>query len=292
MSAPRLTLDERYVRSYERIAAAQEAALEQTQVSEWDSKVQGNPKANHPNFAIRRHLLRACGGFPEGDLSDGRQGEGYPGHLWATLQDSLMFYERYPRLNFTVGVRHFIATVRGRLGYLPVGSFLDTPLHVRLSQPSPFDQTRPEPLPPDPTTTAEVHRCGANMAEFFSVTIGSVIGDAFRAFNEECHRLSCHQQGVTASVYVSYLRAGLHRIDRNVDRTIAGVKDVAALTGRRLGTGSTGLGSWTDFCMAPGPYGGSVLISPVDGLGVGDPRGVLQTIARARRLQSEAISAD
>ena len=190
-----------------------------------------------------------------------------------------------------MGVRHFTATVRGRLGDLPVGSFRDTPLHERLSQPSPFDQTRPEPLPPDPTTTAEVHRCGANMAEFFSLTIGPVIGDAFRAFNEECLRLSCHQQGVTARVYVSYLRAALHRIDRNVDRTIAGVKDVAALTGRRLGTGSAGLGSWTDFCMAPGPHGGTVLISPVDGLGVGDPRGVLLSMVRAQKLQLEVVSA-
>ena len=111
------------------MAAALEAALEQKQVSEWDSKVQGNPKANHPIFSIRRHVLRACGGFPEGDLSEGRQGEGYQTHLWAALQDSLVLYEMYPRLNFTVGVRHFTATVRGRLGDLPVGSFGDTPLH-------------------------------------------------------------------------------------------------------------------------------------------------------------------
>ena len=139
MTAPRLTLDERYVRSYERIAAAQEAALEHTQVSEWDSKVQGNPKANHPIFSIRRHVLRACGGFPEGDLSEGRQGEGYQTHLWAALQDSLVLYEMYPRLNFTVGVRHFTAIVRGRLRDLSVGSFSDTPLWKRLTQPSPFD---------------------------------------------------------------------------------------------------------------------------------------------------------
>ena len=60
----------------ERVAAAQEAALEQKQVSESDSKTQGNPLANLPNYLIRRHLLTACGPFPEGGLGDGRLGEG------------------------------------------------------------------------------------------------------------------------------------------------------------------------------------------------------------------------
>ena len=174
---------------------------------------------------------------------------------------------------------------------MAVGSFADTPLHVRLGQNSPFAQTRPEAQPPDPTTAAEVHRCGVNIAVFLSVAISAVLGDMFKAVNEECHRLSCHQQGFTADVYVSYLHATLQRIDRNVDETIAGAKDVAAGTGRRLAAGSTDLGTWTDICMAPGHHGQTDLVSPVAGLGVGDPRGVLQSKARARRLKFEAICA-
>ena len=85
LTAARLSLDERIVLSNERVAAAHEAAVEQAQVSKWDSKYQGNPKASHPNHVIRRHLLTACGRFLEGGLGAGRQGEGYPVLLWATL---------------------------------------------------------------------------------------------------------------------------------------------------------------------------------------------------------------
>jgi len=118
-------------------------------------------------------------------------------------------YEKFSRLNFNVGVRHFRAIVRGRLGDLPVGSFGDTPLHERLTQPSPFAQTRPEPLSPDPTIPSEVHRCGFNMAEWLDHILGPVFGDAFRRFNDECHRLSCHLQGFTARSHVHCLKAAL-----------------------------------------------------------------------------------
>eukprot|EP00614_Pseudopedinella_elastica_P006752 CAMPEP_0172594426 /NCGR_PEP_ID=MMETSP1068-20121228/13809_1 /TAXON_ID=35684 /ORGANISM="Pseudopedinella elastica, Strain CCMP716" /LENGTH=142 /DNA_ID=CAMNT_0013392441 /DNA_START=71 /DNA_END=496 /DNA_ORIENTATION=+ len=129
------------------------------------------------------------------------------------------------------------------------------------------------------------------MAEWFTLTLGRVIGDAIRVFSDECLRLSCHLQGFGAREYVNCLKAALNQIDRNVDGTIALVKDLAAHTGRRLGTGSASLGSWTDFCMAPGPRGETVLISPVDGLDVGDPRGVLLSMVRAQKLQLEVVSA-
>ena len=63
-------LEERKVRSMERVAAAQEAAFEQEQLSETHSKILGNPRANHPDYPIRRFLLIACGRYPEGRLSE------------------------------------------------------------------------------------------------------------------------------------------------------------------------------------------------------------------------------
>ena len=290
-SAQRLSVDERNALSNERMAAASEAALEQKQVPEWDSKILANPRADHPIFLIRRFLLTACGGFPEGALSEGSQGEGYQAHLWAVLNDPLGLYEKFARLNFNVCVRHYIAAVRGRLGDLPVGSFGDAPLHERLTQPSPFAQTRPEPPSRDPTTPSEVYRCGCNMAEWLDHVLGPVVGDAFRRFNEECHRLICHQQGFTAHSHVNCLKAALTKVDRNVDGSIARAKDLAAQTGRRLGTGPASLGAWADICLAPGLRGGTVLINPVEGLDVNDPRGVLQTMVRAQKLQLEVAIA-
>ena len=124
-----LSLEERKVRSMERVAAAQEAAFEQEQLPETHSKIMGNPRANHPNYLIRRFLLIACGRYPEGGLSEGRRGESYLTLLWTTLQDSYEFYRAWPQITFTVTVRHFMAASRGYLGALPIGSFTDTPLH-------------------------------------------------------------------------------------------------------------------------------------------------------------------
>ena len=49
-----LTLEERKVRSLERVAAAQGAAIEQEQLPEMHINIMGNPRANHPDYLIRR----------------------------------------------------------------------------------------------------------------------------------------------------------------------------------------------------------------------------------------------
>ena len=78
--------------SAERVAAALEATLEQTQVSEWDKKIQGDPKANNPIFVVRGLMLSAGGRFETGGLGVGSLGEGCPALLWETLDDSQELY--------------------------------------------------------------------------------------------------------------------------------------------------------------------------------------------------------
>ena len=80
-----LSLEERKVRSMERVAAVQEAALEQKKLPETHSRTKENPRANHPNYLIRRFLLIARGRYPEAGLSEGHRGEGYLKLLWTTL---------------------------------------------------------------------------------------------------------------------------------------------------------------------------------------------------------------
>ena len=73
-----------------------------------------------------------------------------------------------------------------------------------------------------------------NIAVFLAASISPVLGDMFKAFNAEYHRLSCRRQGFTAPVYGGYLLAALKQVD-------ARATDVAAGSGRRLAAGSSSL---------------------------------------------------
>ena len=94
---------------------------------------------------------------------------------------------------------------------------------------SPFTKrAKTEARAADPKSSAEAYRPGENLATFLAVFVSPVLGGKMRAFNEECHRLSCQEQGYTPAVYVGFLDAALLQVDANVTRTIARAK-----TGRR-----------------------------------------------------------
>ena len=68
---------------------------------------------------------------------------------------------------------------------------------------SPFTKrAKTEARAVDPKSSAEAHRCGEKLATFLTVLESPVVGGKMKAFNEECHRLSCQQQGFMPTVYV------------------------------------------------------------------------------------------
>jgi len=221
-----LSLEERKVRSMERVAAAQEAAPEQAQLPERHSKIMGNPRANHPNYLTRCFLLIACGRYRKGGSAKD-----------AGARATWRCCGQLPRARmcFTGPGRRSPSRSRCATSWQPRGATWMRCQQARAA---------------DPKSSAEAYWWGESLATFLTVFVSPVLGGKMRAFNEECHRLSCQEQGYTPTAYVGCLEAALLQVDSNVTRTIARAKDRAADSGRRLVAGLSPLPVWTDLCMA------------------------------------------